>query len=203
MWITREERATRDYVVHNSDTTAREVVVEHPVRPGWKLVDGLKPEETTASFYRFVVKVEANATAKLEVKEFRPDTSTVALSTLTPDQVTLFSTQRTISPDLEQAMRRILLKKAEIGGLENDMRARENEVNAITVDQGRVRENMKALKGTAEEKALLQRYTRQLDSQEDRLNALRDQLADLKQKRDSAGVELDHMIMGVSFEQGL
>jgi Carboxypeptidase regulatory-like domain len=202
MWVTREERATREYVVHNSDTSAREVVVEHPVRQGWKLVDGLKPEETTASFYRFVVKVEPNATAKLEVKEFRPDTSTVALSTLTPDQVTYFSTQRTITPELEQAMRRILLKKAEIGGLETDMRARQQEVDTITADQGRVRENMKALKGTAEEKALVQRYTHQLDSQEDRLNALREQIADLKQKRDSAGAELDHMIMDVSFEQG-
>jgi len=202
MWVTREERATREYVIHNSDTTAREVVVEHPVRAGWKLVDGLKPDETTASFYRFTVKVEPNATAKLEVKEFRPDTSTVALSTLTPEQVTYFSTQRTITPDLEQAMRRILLKKAEIGGLETDLRVRQQEIEAITADQGRVRENMKALKGTAEEKALLQRYTRQLDSQEDRLNALRTEMASLKDKRDAAGSELDQMILGVSFDQG-
>jgi hypothetical protein len=203
MWITREERATREYLIHNSDTTARAVVVEHPVRAGWKLVDGIKPEETTASFYRFVIKVEPDATAKLEVKEFRPDTTTVTLSTLTPDQVTLFSTQRTITPELEQTMRRILLKKAEIGGLETDMRVREQEIDSITADQGRVRENMKALKGTPEEKALLQRYTRQLDAQEDRLNALREQITSLKQKRDSAGAELDHMILDVSFEQGL
>ena len=203
MWITREERASREYVVHNSDITAREVVIEHPVRAGWKLVDGLKPEETTASFYRFVVKVEPDATAKLEVKEFRPDTTSVALSTLTPDQVTLFATQRTITPELEQAMRRILLKKAEIGGLDNDLRARQQEIESITADQGRVRENMKALKGTAEEKALVQRYTHQLDSQEDRLNSLRNEISSLKDKRNAAGSELDHMILEVSFEQGL
>ena len=202
MWMTREERATREYVIYNSDTTAREVVIEHPVRTGWKLVDGLKPEETTASFYRFIVKVEPGSTAKLEVKEFRPDTSTVALSSITPEQVTYFSTQRAITPELEQAMRRILLKKAEIGGLESDMHARQQEVETITADQGRVRENMKALKGTPEEKALVQRYTHQLDSQEDRLNVLREDIAGLKQKRASAGTELDRMIMDISFEQG-
>ena len=38
---------------------------------------------------------------------------------------------------------------------------------------------MKALKGSQEEKALLQRYTHQLDEQEDRLAALRSQIADL------------------------
>ena len=36
----------------------------------------------------------------------------------------------------------------------------------------RLRENVKALKGSAEEKALLQRYTKQLNSQESRLEEL-------------------------------
>ena len=202
MWVTREQRSTREYTVHNSDTTAREVVIEHPVREGWKLVDGLKPSETSASFYRFTVKVEPGATEKLEVKEFRPDTSTVALSSLTPDQVSLYSQQRTITPELEKQMRQILMKKAQIGGLENDMRARQQEIDSIGADQARLRENMKALKGTTEEKALVQRYTRQLDSEEDRLATLRKEIAGLKVERDSAGNELDRMIMEVSFDQG-
>ena len=40
-------------------------------------------------------------------------------------------------------------------------------------DQQRLRENMKSLKGSAEEKKLLERYTQQLDAQETRLEALR------------------------------
>ncbi|MGH9522862.1 MAG: hypothetical protein ACRD3E_10055, partial [Terriglobales bacterium] len=202
MWITREQRSEREYVVHNSDTTAREIVIEHPVRPGWKLVDGLKPEETTASYYRFAVKVDANSTAKLDVKEVRPDTSTVALSSLTPDQLSYFSTQRAITPELEQELRTILLKKAEIGGLETDLQQRQQEIDSIGADQGRVRENMKALRGTAEEKALVERYTRELNGQEDRLAALRNEIAGLQKKRNDAAGELDSMIMAISFEQG-
>jgi hypothetical protein len=201
MWVTREQRETHQYVVHNSDTSARDVVVEHPVRNGWKLVDGMKPSETSESFYRFTVKVAPGATEKLEVKEFRPDTSTVALSSLTPDQVSLYSQQRTISPELEKQMRQILLKKATIGGLENDLRARQQEIDAIGADQARLRENMKALKGSVEEKALLLRYTRQLNLEEDRLAVLAKEIAGLKGQRQSAGNELDRMIMEVSFEQ--
>jgi len=49
---------------------------------------------------------------------------------------------------------------------------------------------MKALKGSAEEKALLQRYTRQLDSQEDRLNTLNKEISDLQEKHTQAQQQL-------------
>jgi hypothetical protein len=45
------------------------------------------------------------------------------------------------------------------------------ETQSIAADQERVRENMRALRGSSEEKQLLQRYTRQLNQREDRLAA--------------------------------
>ncbi|HEV3315514.1 MAG TPA: carboxypeptidase regulatory-like domain-containing protein, partial [Candidatus Angelobacter sp.] len=59
---TREQRDHQTYTVRNSDSEPREVVLEHPVRPGWKLAKDLKPEETSASFYRFRVKVPPRET---------------------------------------------------------------------------------------------------------------------------------------------
>ena len=202
LWITREERQTHDYVVHNSDTTQREVVVEYPARAGWKLADGLKPEESSSSFHRFEVKVAPDATETLAVKEVRPETTTVSLMNLTPDQIQLFVQERTISPDVEQALRAILAKKNALSGFDQELQSRQQEIESITADQSRVRENMKALRGAAEEKLLLQRYTRQLNSQEDRLNALRSQMEQIRQKRTLAGSELDRLIMDVSFQQG-
>ena len=45
----------------------------------------------------------------------------------------------------------------------------QRESDQIAADQNRIRENMKVLKGTCEEKALLQSYLGQLDSQESRM----------------------------------
>ena len=45
---------------------------------------------------------------------------------------------------------------------------------------------MKALRGSAEEKLLLQRYTRQLDDQENKLEALRREMAATTGRRDAA-----------------
>jgi hypothetical protein len=53
------------------------------------------------------------------------------------------------------------------------------------------------LKGSAEEKALVQRYATEMNSQEDRMGALRAEIASLHDKRDTAGAELDRMLMAV------
>jgi hypothetical protein len=60
---------------------------------------------------------------------------------------------------------------------------------------------MKVLKGTSEEKALLQRYVAQLDTQESRLASLRKESADLTQLQNQARAELDHMIIEVNVDE--
>ncbi len=78
---------------------------------------------------------------------------------------------------------------------------RQQEMNNISSDQSRVRENMKALKGSAEEKALLQRYASQLNSQEDRINALRTELDTIRKQRESASQELNSMLVNLNFDE--
>jgi len=73
---------------------------------------------------------------------------------------------------------------------------------AIFEDQQRLRENMKALRGSAEEKTLLQRYTRQLDAQEDRLESLRRTITDLKHSREQSIAEMNRMIEQLSLDVG-
>ena len=59
---------------------------------------------------------------------------------------------------------------------------------------------MKALKGSSEEKELLQRYTRQLNEQENRLDALRKEIEQLQSQRLLAQGNLDKMIQELSFD---
>lgn len=60
---------------------------------------------------------------------------------------------------------------------------------------------MKALKGSPEEKALLQRYTHQLDNQEDQLTNLRNNLESLKSQRLKLNEELIQMVQNLAFDQ--
>ena len=64
----------------------------------------------------------------------------------------------------------------------------------------RLRENMKALRGSPEEKQLLQRYTRQLDQQEDQLAELAMVLTNVSTKLAMARTELAKLVAGLSFD---
>jgi hypothetical protein len=198
MFISREHRNKLKYTVHNADTAARQVVIEHPVREGWKLVEANKPEETSATHYRFRVVVDPNKTNELNVEEFHTDTTSSALTDLTDDQVQVLIAENNITPELQAAFHRVLDQKNKISDLQAQINLREKELNEINRDQARIRENMKALKGSTEEKALLQRYTRQLDSQEDRLSSLHKEIADLQQKKTEEQQKLEDMVQHIT-----
>ena len=198
MFISREHRTKAKYTVRNADTEARQVVIEHPVRAGWKLAEGSKPEETTASYYRFRVAVEPSKTGELTVEEVHSDTTTSALTDLTDHQVEVLVAEGNITPELQAVFRKVLDQKNVISGLQAQIESRQEELNSINRDQGRIRENMKALKGSAEERALVLRYTKQLDSQEDRLAALNKEITDLQQKQSEEQQKLDDMIQHIT-----
>jgi hypothetical protein len=59
---------------------------------------------------------------------------------------------------------------------------------------------MKALRGSREERQLLQRYARELDDQENRLEALRREVTEVEVEAAAARAELSRLIEGLSFE---
>ena len=201
---TQELRSNHKFVIRNADTTPRDVVVEYPVRSGWKLVEGLKPAETTANYYRFRVPVGAGQAGEIRVEEYSPQDTRYELADLEDEQVkrlTLFVADNRITAALKDAMQRILQKKNDIARLEQQSGERKGQMDAIEKDQARLRENMKALKGSAEERALIQRYTRELDSQEDKLAALRKEKEDLDARASQAQQELGTMAEQIALDE--
>ena len=201
MILTREQRDSRKYTLHNADTEERQVVIEHPAREGWKLAEGPKPEETTESFLHFRVGVGPDKTEELKIEEYHPEDTQYELTDLNDNTVTLISQQNQITPELQDVFRKVLAQKNEVGHFEAQITTRQAEITSIGQEQARIRENMKVLKGSPEEKALLERYTRELDSQEDRLDVLRKEIADLQVQHDKAGEALDQMIEQITMDE--
>jgi len=198
MFLSREHHDKVKYTIRNSDTAARQVVIEHPLHAGWKLVDNNKPEETSASHYRFRVAVDPDKTNELTVEEFHQDVTRYMLTDITEHQVEVLATENVTTPEIQAAFRRVLEQKNQISKLQSETQTHEKELGAINNDQARIRENMKALRGSVEEKALLARYTHQLDSQEDRLNTLHKEIAELEQKRAAEQQKLEDMVQHIT-----
>ncbi len=201
--VSRLEERTL-YTVRNQNAAARTLVVEHSARPGWSLARGAKePEEKAPGIYRFRLDVPAKATASLPVEETRTLDVTYSISDLNTDQIGLFVRNKTITPEMAEALQKIMDQKAVVAKLEEEMENRQKDIDRIVEDQGRLRENMKALRGSAEEKALLQRYTKQLDEQETQLETLRKTIRDTEAQRDKANEQLEKMIEELQLEATL
>jgi len=204
MVLTREQRATSKFEIRNADKDPRVVVLELPAENGWTLTkDTPKPEETTASLHRFRVPVEGGKTAELKVEAVHPEETQYALTNLDSNLVAVLVRQQQLTPALRQAFDKILAQRIKIGGFDQQMGLRRQETDRTASDQSRIRENMKALKGTSEEKALVQRYTGELNTQEDRLAAIRRELEDLQKSRDEAARELDRMVMTINIDESI
>ena len=176
------------------------MIVEHPARTGYTLRGAQQPVETSAGLMRFRLQAPSKQTATLAVDEVRPVQNGYQLANITDDQVKLFIRENSIDKTVEAALRRILEQKTAIAGLDGQKDERDDQMQKIFDDQQRLRENMKALRGSAEEKALLQRYTQQLNEQENRLEALRKESQDLEAQKDKAQAALDKMIGELAFD---
>ena len=203
MMQSTQEREENTYTIRNRDASQRTVVIEHPARPGWKLTDDEKPAESSASFHRFRLTVDPKKTETLLVKEYRPVTNSYQLSDITGDQIKFFLLQKMINPEIEKALRKIIAQKNSIAALDAEVASRKSKISGISEDQQRVRENMKALKGSVEEKALIARYVRELNEQEDHVQSLHREMADLQQKREAEQKTLNDMIEGLQMEATL
>jgi len=201
---TSELRQDTDYTIRNDDTTPRSVLIEHPLRAGWKLSeDGPKADETTSNAYRFRENLEPKATAKFTVRESNRGETEYQLTNLTDDQVAVLVRQKSINPEIEAALRKIVEQKDRVAALDAQIARGEGETQKIYDDQQRLRENLKALKGSTEERGLTQRYTQQLAGQETRLEAIQRETADLEAKRDQAQSALDAMIGSLTLDTTL
>ena len=198
-----EEREEHIYTIRNRDTSARDLVIEHPARKEWKLADGMEPAESTASFHRFRLNIEAKKTTVVSVKEYRPISTRYQLTNVSDGQVDYFVSQNAVNAEVERALRQVVGQKNAIAAFEADIAARKTRMSGIAEDQQRVRENLKALKDSSEEKALVERYARELNDQEDRVQSLQHEILDFEQRRDAAQKTLTEMIEGLELEATL
>ncbi len=198
---TSTDVAEVEYLVHNAAPDARTVIVEQPKRQGWTLDSDPKPAETTETAYRFRVATQPRETVRLHIGERHTNFEYIRLVDRTEEQYRLMVQGTKAGPALLAALEPLFDLHNQVVALDAQIKAREGEIAEIGKDQDRLRENMKALKGTAEERQLLQRYTGELNTQEDRLAALRTQLADLHAQRNAKDAEFQEKMEALSFDE--
>jgi hypothetical protein len=189
---------TRTYTVRNVDQKAKVLVIEHTARPDYKLVNA-KPIETTASAYRFEVKLAAGATEKFPVAEERVFESTYSVASLTPDLLASYVANNALSETVRKALETIAQRKRLIAENDSAINLAQQQFNEFTGDQQRLRQNIDSLNRVSGQQDQVQQYARQLAAQETQLAGLRDRLAELRKKKAALESELNALIEKMEF----
>jgi hypothetical protein len=195
-----QEVATWTYSARNEDGSPRTLVIEHPTRDGWKLVAAENPAEETPDTQRFRLNIPAKQEASFVVKDVKDGESRVAIAEINDTIIAKLVADGIPIDALQKAMAPIIEAQSVLAGFEQQLNDHRTRHEAVAQDQQRIRENMKALRGSAEEKQLLQRYARQLDQQENELAQFIDAATKIAKQRDQARAELVRRAAALTFE---
>jgi hypothetical protein len=193
---THMDVASVTYAATNHAEADRVVLVEHPRRNnGWVLDDGVKADETAPDLYRFRLPVASHATAKLEVREHGPESTTIRLNAYSDQTNYLLDLVKRV-PDALDKLKPVIDAQTALTELNRRIQeSKETEKSAVE-DEARDRENLTALKGNDAAK----RFVDELNRAEDLLQATRRQTADLEQQKKAAVDKLNDLIAKVSFD---
>ncbi len=189
---------TKTYTIRNVDQKPKTLVIEHPQRLEYKVLNQ-KPAETTANAYRFEVKLGPDSTEKFPVTEERVFDTTTAVSSLSPDVLLTYVQNKALTDAGRRQLQQILDAKRQIADFDNQIRQLDGDINNMVRDQDRVRQNIQSLNQVSGQQDQVQKYARQLATQEGQLATMRDRQSDLRKQKAAREANLNMLIEQLNF----
>jgi hypothetical protein len=182
LFVERKYVSARDYRIDNKSTHEKTVLIEHPLRAGWLLTGTIKPVETLPGLDRFEVTAPAGRVTVVPIREeFMAEQ---AVTMLPADVSSLLTYQRTgaIPAAVRDAIGRAIELKESVTALESQVVGRTSQIDDITHEQERIRENMKTVEAKSQ---YYDRLLTKLNDQESAIERLQKERDDLILKRDA------------------
>ncbi|MEP6620990.1 MAG: hypothetical protein ABJE47_16815 [bacterium] len=148
--LSRRLLSSQSYDATNKSAKDKVLLVEHPIRQGWRLVDTKTPFETTPSHYRFKATVAANKTLSLVVKEEIVQGETVAMLPMDLGQLVTYSKNGEISKEVRDTLGKAIQLKQGMFDLDRQITAAGQQIAGIAVEQARIRENWKSISAASQ-----------------------------------------------------
>jgi hypothetical protein len=190
-------RESKTYTIKNRNDVDRVVLIEHPVRNEFKLVETDKPAETASDFYRFQVKVAPGKTATQTVIEEHILSETVAVSTLNDDTIRHFLSQTVVSPKVKQGLEKAMKLRWALAKTQQEIQEQEGQLKVIVDDQVRLRANLKEMPATAD---AYKRYLKKFDDQETEIEKFQADIKKLQGAENAQKKEFEDFLANFSAE---
>ena len=193
--LTSKEVFSQRYIAQNKGTSARTLLIEHVKRSGWRLVEPASAMESTDTLYRFEEELPADATRSLTVKEELVSEQGMEILPMDVGQIENYLRTGPIPDAVKKALRQAATLKYALADTERQIQDRQQQINDITTEQSRIRENMKAVSPASD---YYKRLEKELDAQETQLQQLKEETKTLRQKLDQQRHDLESYLQSLS-----
>jgi hypothetical protein len=176
------------YVAENKSDAKKTLIVEHPRRQGWTLVDTDKPIETTESLYRFKGSVDAGKGSKLIVKEEIVQGQAIAILPTDLTALVSYSKHGAVPDDVRKALVSAIEKKQKLVDFQRQIDQKKELWKQIGEEQNRIRENMKTVRQPS---PYYDRLMTKLNDQESKIETLQTEIESLTEQLNKQRAELE------------
>lgn len=183
------------YQLQNQTDKLRYIYIEHPIREDWKLSDSTaKPDEITQNYYRFRVELKPFERKDLIIGENQGLKDSYRLASITFKDLDLFVSRRYIDETTRTKLAKLIELRTSIFETGEKLKKLDKEIEEISADQKRLRENIEALAKTAEAKQLINRYVSIANEQETRLQEINKERKNLNNEKEANEKQLAEAI---------
>jgi cell division protein FtsL len=193
--ITNKQVFTQEYLNENKSDKDKTLLIEHPVRQGWKLVEPAKADESTEAVYRFKGKVPAGKQSKLAVRQEIITGQQIAILPCDIGQLEFYARTGEIPKTVRDALAKAITLKYAMVDTQRQIEQRQQRINQTTQEQTRIRENMKTVAANSE---YYTRLLKKLDEQETQIEKLQGEITGLQQKLQAQQKELEDYLAGLN-----
>ena len=194
---TRKYSEEKTYNIRSHDLKKKTLIIEHPYRADWTIVEPKEKPERTRDAYRFILPVEAGAQTKLVIREERQVNESATLLNTANEGLQVYLRSQKISAAVKDALQKVAAMRNTLSQTTSDRQRREQRISEITQEQARIRENMARLNQTSD---LFNSYVKELTQQETDLASMRKEIETLKDTETSQQRELNDFILNLDVE---
>ena len=191
-------RSETSYTIKAPASEDRIVMLEHRKMHDYKLISpSPKEAEVTDTHYRIKVPVKAGETKVTKVILERDGWQSIRISNISLYDLKAYATSRgKLNKQTRRAFEKMARMRQGIDNIESQLRDLNNKKQLIYNDQNRIRQNIKALSGKSD---LKNRYLKQLDGQEDKLEDIEEGWQELNNEKNKRQREFNEFIANLKF----
>ena len=195
--LTRKLVHTQTYTAENKGEKDKSLIVEHPLRAGWKLVTPEKPMEKTDTLYRFKESLPAGKSATLKVVEEQVTSQQIALIGADVGALEFYGKTDRIPKAVRDVLAKAVTLRNAMTDTERQLEERRRQVTEITAEQTRIRENVKTVDRTSEYAG---RLLKKLNDQETTIERLQSEISDLQKRLNTQRKEFEDYLQSTTVE---